>query len=346
MKKKFFAFLIAATFIVNAVGFVSAGTRAVKKPANPLLALLPASDAVVSLDAKRFFTTAVPQIFSGNKEKLDEINAHAEEFKSATGIDPRQFEQIAVGATLKQTAPGKMDVEPVALVRGTFNASSLAALAKYASNNNYREEKIGARTVYIFSAKDLIEKKKAAVKPGGFEKIIEDLLPGASGEIALTAYDDKTLAFGKFQRLTEMLTGASRVAPGLLAAVNRNPNAVMSFAVDFPNGISGFIKLGDDELGRSLNSIRRVSGSIDVNAENVSISAAAKTLDVPSAQGLYDNLSELRNFGAGLLAGSKNPNNKVYGRLIESAKITRSGSQVLIDLVVAQSDLNQLAGAK
>jgi hypothetical protein len=347
MKKKFFAFFIAAAFILNAVGFVSADTRSVKKQVNPLLALLPASDAVISIDAKRFYNTALPQILSGNKEMLDDIYGEIDEMKRNTGIDVRQFENVAVGIAFNQISATDIDFEPVALARGSFNASSLAALAKYASNNNYREEKVGSRTVYIFSAKELIEKQKTIVKNSVIQKIFDHLLPRASGEVAVAAYDNNTLAFGKLERLKLMLTDEkSRVDAGLLAAVNRNPNAVMSFAAKFPNGISGFIKLSDDELGRNLNSIRRISGNVDVTAENVSVSVAAKTFDIPHAQGLYNNLTVLRDWGTGLLGSSKNANNKIYARLLENAKITRSGSEVLLDLLIAQSDVNLLIGAK
>lgn len=347
MKKKFFAFFVAAAFILNAVGFVSADTRSGAKPVNPLLALLPASDVVVSMDAKRFFNSALPQILSGNKGLLADMNAQADEFKTATGIDPRQFEQVAVGATVKQGSGEDMDLEPVSLARGNFNASSLAALAKYASNNTYREEKLGSRTVYIFSPKALIEKHKAVVKNPSLLKTLDDFLPRHSEEVAVTAYDANTLAFGTFERLKLLLTdGAPRVDAALLSAMGRNPNAVMSFAAKFPNGLSGLIKLEDDDLGRNLNSIRQVAGTIDFTGENVSISAAAQTLDVARAEGLNRNLNDLLTAGKYFLSGSKNPKSKSYTRMMESAKITRSGSEVLLNLLIAQSDINLLMGAK
>lgn len=344
MKKRFFAFFILSVFILNAAGFVIADTKPVKKQPNALLALLPASDVVISLDGKRFFESALPQILSGNKEMLDALDAHADEFKTNTGIDIRQFEQIAVGATIKQISDTDTDIEPVALARGNFNANSLPALAKYASSDSYREEKIGNRTVYMFSPKKLIERQKTTVKNSVFQKIIDHLIPRGADEIAVTAYDANTLAFGKFERLTLMLTDAkSRVDANLLAAVNRNPNAVMSFAAKFPNGVSGFIKWGDVQ---NLNAIRRISGSLDVAGENVSISAAAKSFDVAHAEGLRQNLSDAREIGKVLLASSKNPQNKIYARLADSVKITRNGSEVLLDLLIVQSDIDLLIGAK
>jgi hypothetical protein len=347
MKKRIFTFFIATAFILNAAGFAAADTRSGKKQVNPLLALLPASDIVVSMDAKRFYNSALPQILSGNKSLLDGINAQMDEFKTATGIDPRQFEQVAVGATVKPGSAEDMDLEPVSLARGNFNANSLAALAKYASNNNYREEKIGIRTIYIFSPKALIEKHKAIIKDPSILKVFDDLLPRYSDEIAVTAYDANTLAFGTFERLKLLLNdSAPRVDAALLLAVNRNPNAVMSFAAKFPNGISDFIKLGDDELGRNLNSIRQIAGTIDFTGENILISAAAKTTDAARAEALHQNFSDLLAAGKYFLSGSKNPKNKTYVRMLEGAKVTRSGNEVLLNLLIAQSDVNLLIGAK
>lgn len=339
--------MIAAALMSNFAALVTADSKSSKKQANALLALLPASDVVISMDGKRFFDTALPQILSGNKETLDEINAHAEDFKKNTGIDPRQFEQIAVGGAIKQNSADDIDIEPVALARGNFDANSLVALAKFASENNYREEKVGARTVYIFSPKKLIEKHRSTVKNPLMQKILNNLLPRFTHEIAITAYDANTLAFGRLERLKLMFTESkSRVSADLMAAVNRNPNAVMNFAASFPNGISGFVKLADDDLGNNLNSIRRISGSIDAAGENFVIAAAAKSVNLAGAQGLHTNLVVLRDFGVGLLGNSKNENNKLYARLIENAKITRNGTEVLLDLSILQSDVNLLLGAK
>ena len=93
MKHRFFAFFIVFTFVLNATGAAFADTKQVKTQ-NALLALLPASDAVVALDAKRFFNVALPQILSGNKEMMDEVNGKIDDFKAKTSIDIRQFEQI------------------------------------------------------------------------------------------------------------------------------------------------------------------------------------------------------------------------------------------------------------
>lgn len=345
MKHRFFALFIALTFILNAAGSAFADTKSSK---NELLALLPASDAVVALDAKRFFSVALPQILSGNKEMLDEINGKIDDFKAKTSIDIRQFEQIAVGVNARQVSATETNFEPIVLARGSFSASQLLTLAKFASSGIYKEEKIGDRTVYIFSAKEVIEKNRPAVKSSLVQKILDKILPIISGETAITVYDDKTLAFGSLKSLRMMLSGGgkSRADANLLSLVNRNPNAVMSFAANLPKGMSSIIALDNDELGKTLDAIRQINGMMDVSGENTIVSFTAKTLEVKQAQELSQTLTDLREVGKILLGSAKGADKKVYARMLEGTKITQKGSEVIFDLQVAQTDINVLIGAK
>jgi hypothetical protein len=346
MKSKFFAFLIVFTFVLNAVGTTFADTKSTKSQ-NQLLALLPASDAVLALDAKRFFKVALPQILSGNKEMLDEVNGKIDDFKAKTSIDIRQFEQIAVGVAAKQVSATETAFEPIVLARGNVNAISLLTFAKFASNGTHKEEKIGSRTIYIFSAKEIIEKNKSAVKSSLVQKVLDKILPHLSGETAVTAYDNNTLAFGKPDRLRLMLTDSkSRADANLLALANRNPNAVMSFAANLPKGMSSLIDLEDDELGQNLDAIRQIHGMMDVVGENTLVSFTAKTLEIKQAESLHKMLTDLREVGKILLGSSKGEDKKVYARMLGNIKIAQKGSDVIFDLQVPQTDINVLIGAK
>lgn len=346
MKNRFFALFIAFTFILNAAGLTLADTKSSKNQ-NQLLALLPASDAVVALDAKRFFGVALPQILSGNKEMLDEINGKIDDFKAKTSIDIRQFEQIAVGVAGRQISATETDFEPVILARGNYTASSLLTLAKFASNGTYKEEKIGSRTVYIFSAKEIIEKNRPTSKSSLLQKILDKILPSLSGETAVTAYDNNTLAFGNLKRLRLMLTDSkSRVDANLLAQASRNPNAVMSFAANLPQGMSSLVDLDNDELGKNLDAIRHINGMMDVSGENTMVSFTAKTLEIKQAETLRQTMTDLCDLGRMLLGGSSGADKKAYARMLEGAKISQKGSEVMLDLQVPQSDINVLIGSK
>lgn len=345
MKTKIFVLFTVFGLMLNLVSTAFADNSKNKK-ANDLVTLLPASDGIVTMDSKRFFASALPQMLSGNKEMLDEINAKIDEFKTKTGIDIRQFDQTAIGVSAKEISPANTDFEAVVLARGKFDADSLATLVKFASEGKYREEKIGNRTVYIFSPKEVIQKNKTAVKNPMLQKVMNMIFPAISGEMAITAYDAKTLAFGTPDRVRLTLnTDRPGIDEDLMAMVSKNPTAVGSFALNMPKGAAGFLELGDDELGQNIASIRQMFGYMNVVGENTVVSVTAKTLKAENAESLKTSLNALKVFGD-MLEGSKREDQRVYGRMVKNVKITSVGNQVSFDLQVPQSDINVLIGAK
>ena len=75
-------------------------TRNVTVPSAALMASLPESDAVAQVKMKQLLNEAMPRILAGNPGKLSEVNASIENFKNRTGLDPRMFQQIALGVAL------------------------------------------------------------------------------------------------------------------------------------------------------------------------------------------------------------------------------------------------------
>ena len=345
MKNKIFALFILTTFVLSAVALSFADTKTAKA-GNELAALLPASDMVVTLDAQSLVSRALPQILSANQEMLGEINAHIDALKNKTGLDARQFQQVAVGLATKQTGAKDVDFEPFVLARGGFNPGTLLAAAKLASNGKYREEKIGTRTVYIFTMKEVVEQNKPMVKNSFFSKILDKVTKNLKNEVAVTTFDDKTLAFGTTARVREAFETKTRVGADVLDLVNRNPNAVIAFGGKMPNGMSGLLPFDNDELGKNIDSIRQMSGALNIGDGNAVISVMAKTLRDEQAQGLYDTVDVLRTLGKMALGGSKAADKRVYARMIENAKITRAGSEISLDLQVPQTDIDVIVGRK
>ncbi len=341
MKNKIFALLVFA-FILSGIGAVSAQT----KVKNQLAAQLPASDGVVTIDTQRILNETAPQILSGRPEILADINKSIDQIREKTGLDARQFEQLVVGVTMKEISASEVDLEPVFLARGKFNASALIAVAKLASNGKYREEKIGTRTVYVFTGKEIIAQNKPQTKNSWLDKAIDRMVNGLTREIAVTSLDANTLAFGSLTRLRETFESKARVSNEVLSLITRKPNAVVSFGAKLPKGLSSFIELGNDELGETLDSVRQMSGAVEVNANNTTVSVTAKTLTAEQAQSLHETLEGLQMLGKAFISG-KTEEKKVYLRLIDAARITRSQSEVTLDVQVPQSDINiLLAGVK
>jgi hypothetical protein len=347
MKNKFFAFFAAFVIVLNAFGAALADTKTNnKKQASQLVALLPVSDAVVAFDSKRFLNEALPQFLSGNQTLLSEIMTKVAEVKTKTGIDLRQFEQVAVGVTAKQTAPKKFDFEPVILARGQINAGALLSAAKLAANGKYREEKIGGKTVFIFSAKEIAEQNKPQNANGKNAAMIDKAIDKLTNEIAVTAFDANTLAFGTVPRVRQTVEAKTRIGSDLTNLLYRKQTSVMNFAAKLPNGMSAFLPLDNDELGKNIDAIQYVYGSMDVNGANSILQLMAKTQQAEQAQGLLETLEGLQMIGKAFLGSAKGADKQVYSRMIDNAKFSRSGAEVTLDLQIPQSDIDVLIGGK
>jgi hypothetical protein len=350
MKKKFFALMIVWTFALNAVGttFAAAKISETSKQGNQLTAQLPASDMVLTLNVQRLFSDALPQILSGNQPMLAEIIGKIDEVKAKTGIDLRQFEQIAVGVSSKKNAAGKMDFAPVLLARGNFNTSALLAIAKTAAKGKYREEKIGNRAVYVFTPKNEVKpnqtqsNKSSVLLPGLGIVVGFDMMKMLTDELTVSVLDNNTLAIGSLARVRETFGTAPRVGSDLLNLVNRRPNSIVNIGARFPNGMSDFVNLGNDEIGKNVAAIRYLSGALDAADGNAIFSLSAKTLQPEQAKSMQEQLDGLQMLGKSFLGSSKMANKEIYARMIENVKIARAGNEITLDLQVAQSDISVL----
>ena len=354
MIKKISALFVFCAFLLNGIGttFAAHDTEQSTGQTAQLAALLPASDGALTFNMRRLVGEALPQVLSSNPLMLGKILGKIDEIKNETGLDLRQFEQIAVGISSKKVFNRETVFEPVVLARGTFNAGALLALAKVAAKAKYREEKIGERTVYVFAPKEIIRQHSktlpnaAAKKSSMFEKAIDQMFKGLNGEIAVTAFDSNTLAIGSPTRVRETFNAKTRIGSDVLELINRKPNAIMNFGVKLPDGLSQFINLDDDEIGKNLKAIRQISGAVDVGGGNATVSLAAKTLEAGQAKNLQEFLEGMQIVGKAFIGGSKGADKKVYARMIDNARISGSGNEVMLDLQVPQSDIDILVVGK
>ncbi|MGB7068593.1 MAG: hypothetical protein WBD22_03805 [Pyrinomonadaceae bacterium] len=345
MKNKIFALLFAFVFIAHSSGIALAGSNLATSQ-DDLISLLPASDGVMTLNARKLFGEALPTILASNPTLLSEILSKVDEIQSKTGIDFRKFDQVAIGIAMKRVKVNEIDFDPVLVARGNFSSGGLVSVVKLASNGTYREEKIGDRTVYVFSAKDIAAKNAPKSNSSLVTRMIGRAIDGLTKEVALTALDGNTLTLGSLARVRATVEAKTRVEAEISAQVRRKPSSIMSFAVRTPDGLSSFIPLDNDELGKNVDSIRYVTGSLDVVSGNGVLQLAAKTMKAEQAQGLLETLEGLQILGKALLGSSGGTDKQVYARMIDNAKITRSGSEVMLDLQVPKSDMDVLVGAK
>jgi len=345
MKNSLFAaltlFAMALNFATPTLADARSGTAAAGS-AGELVALLPASDAVITMDAGRLLGQALPGLLAGNQTLLGKVNAELSEMQSKTGIDLRQFDTVAAGVNFKKVAEKKFDADAVVVARGQINSAAVISAAKLGANGKYREEKAGTRTIYIISLKE-VAKQHAAGDPKKLDAINRSTGMLAK-DMAVTAFDATTIVGGSVERVRELLAGKSKVSPELTGYLGRTDGALIDFAAKVPNGLRTLVPLDNDELGKNIDAIRMIYGSMRVTGEMASLNATAKTLQPEQAAGLKETLDGLQMIGKAFLGSSKAPDKQVYARMIENARFTQTGNEVSLALTVPQSDINVLVG--
>ncbi len=350
MKNKsglFFAFLLAALIFGS---FNIAGAQQTRKPVplvppNPLVASLPASDAVISFDAQKFLNNALPQLLGADSPQMARINTHLDEIKSQAGLDLRSFEFVAAGLKYKQVSPTEIDLEPVILASGKFNSAALMAVVKIAASGKFREEQVGGKTVYVLQLKEIFAEAAQKKTPSStVEKMMDKILRTFSGELAVGALNDKTLVMGSSARVQETFSGASALSPELKAAAYTKPGAILNFGGNMPAGLSKMFGLENEQIAKLIDSMKMLSGYMNISAAgNASLMLSAKTGTVEQAMNLEDTLLGFKDLGKMLIGSAKGNEKQVYLRMIDNSKIVRVGSQVQLSLLVPQSDLSILA---
>jgi hypothetical protein len=335
MKYRIITAIILAFVVLNLGGSTFADTKAKKARSSELVAMLPESDAVVTFDVKRFFGGALPQLLANNQALLAEVTGHLDEIKGKVGIDIRQFDDVAVGASARQIAAKNYDIDLVVIARGQMTSAALIGAAKLASNAKYREERVGERVMYIFNIEKVATQTKQNVTVFGAKMT----------EVAVASLDGNTVAFGEPGRVRQTLEGKTRVGSDLTTMLQINTTAIAAFAVKPPAGLKAYLPLENDELGKTIDSIKYFYGHANVTADSAIVHVTARTLQNAQATSLHETLEGLQMLGKAFLGSAKAADKKAYARLIETVKFSVKANEVSIDLSVPQSDIDILVGS-
>ena len=334
MKTRFLTFatlLVALFFQIEA----TAQTRGRNTtPAVPsLMASLPESDAVAQVKMQQLLNEAVPRIFASNPAKLSEVNASIDRFKERTGLDPRMFQQVALGARFSYPSEGVTKVQTVALANGTFSAAAMVAAGRVASNGKYREEKYQDKTIYIFQLDENLK--------------LLGLFDVRIGELAAAPLDTNTLALGDPDGVRRVIdAGRSRKHANaeLIALASKDPNAVIGFGSNVTEQLIGNLDIGNAPIATDLRTLRQVYGSVSTTQSDLQLFLAARAVNSEAAKNLGDTLEGLKQFGAlfvGRLSGAK-------GVLAKSAlsnlQIVSNANELQIRTSVAQAEIGPLLG--
>ncbi len=334
MKTKILNLAIVILAICSTQVLAQTRTRNTPPAQAGLLSSLPQSDAVAQVKIKQLLNDALPRLLANNQAKLTEVNASIDAFQNRTGLDPRMFEQVALGVRFLHPAPGVTRAETVALANGGFSPAAMVAAGRVASNGNYREEKYQGKNIYVFK---LAENVRLL---GVFDFRIT--------ELAAAPLDGNVLALGDLGAVRAAIDAGRqrrRAANAeLIALATRDPNALIGFGSNMSERLVANLDIGNAPIAADLSKLRQVYGSVGTSETNLDLFLAARAVNADAAKSLGDTLEGLKQFGAlfvGRLTGAK-------GVLAKSAlanmKIATTANELQIRTAVPQADVGPLMG--
>ena len=333
MKRKFLNLAVVVLALCSSQVLAQTRNRNNAPAPTGLLASLPQSDAVAQVKMKQLLNDAMPRILASNPTKLAEVNASIESFKTRTGLDPRMFEQIAVGVKFNFPAEGVTKSQTIALANGAFSPAAMVAAGRVASNGAYREEKYQGKTIYIFKLNQSIRLL------GMFDVRID--------ELAAAPLDANVLALGDPAGVHAAIDAArsrKNANAELIALASRDPNAIIGFGSNISEQLIRNLDIGNAPIAADLSRLRQVYGSVGSTEKDLELFLAARAVNADAAKNLGDTIEGLKQFGAlfvGRLSGAK-------GVLAKSAlanmKIVTAANELQIRTAVPQADIGPLMG--
>jgi hypothetical protein len=317
---------------------VPAQTRARNNAPAPtgLLASLPQSDAVAQVKMKQLLNEAMPRILANNPAKLAEVNASIDSFKTRTGLDPRMFDQIAVGIKFTFPSEGVTKSQTIALANGAFSPAAMVAAGRVASNGAYREEKYQGKTIYIF-------KLDQSIRLLGMFDIRID-------ELAASPLDANVLALGDpagvHAAIDATRSRKSAANAELIALANRDPNAIIGFGSNVTEQLIRNLDIGNAPIATDLSKLRQVYGSVGSTEKDLELFLAARAVSVEAAKNLGDTLEGLKQFGALLVVRLSGAKGVVAKSALANMKIVTTANELQIRTAVPQADVGPLMGGE
>lgn len=319
--------------LLLAMAYAPAGAQAVRRttavrPTPSLAASLPASDTVALVKVKRLLDEALPAMLASDPAKLTEVNARIENFKTRTGLDPRAFDELALGLGYEYPTPRVTKVTTVALAAGTFSSSALVAAGRKAANGKYREEKYQGKTIHVFSLDEQVR--------------IFGVLDLKVRELAVAPLSANTLALGDLQRVRSAISaskGTAQTNAELISLASQNPSAIVGFGGNVSPVMIERLRIGNDAVAKDVASVRQIYGSVGMTEKDVELLAAARTADANSARSLGATVEGLTAF-AGLFANRlPAPRAALAKSALGNLKVTVQGNDLQLRTAVAQAEV-------
>jgi hypothetical protein len=326
---------LAFIFALSAFSNTASAQRSRRAPAPAaapsLLSSLPPSDAVALVNVARVLDEAVPKLLAENPTRLAEVNSELATFKAQTGLDPRSFDQIALGLSYQYPSEGITKITTVAIARGTFNSGAMVAAGRMAANGKYVEQKYQGKTIYLFTLDRQIRLL------GLWDLKLSDL--------AVTSLEGNTLALGDLESVRRVIDAnrtRKHANPELIALATRDPNAILGFGGNISEALLRNLRISNDNVARELTAVRQVYGALGMTTTDLELMVAARTVDTYSAKNLGDTVEGLKQFGALFINRLSAAKGTLARSALSNLKIATQGNELQIRTAVAHSQVTPL----
>src|SRR5688572_30459493 len=265
LKSLAFISIFALTTVVT---FAQTNQRRSTQPASTLLSSLPPSDGVAFIKVRRVLDEAIPKLLAENPTQVAELNSELAEFKTKTGLDPRSFEEAALGFQFTYPSPAITKVRTVALVRGTFNSGAIVAAGRVAANGKYVEDKYQGKTIYVFTL-------DRQIRLFGLWNLKVRNLAG-------TSINKDMLALGDLEAVKAALDATRNrkyANPALVALASHGPAAMIGFGGESSESVMETLRVQHSGIAREMTAVRKVSGSLGMTNSDLALMLAARTVE-------------------------------------------------------------------
>ncbi|HJQ34371.1 MAG TPA: hypothetical protein VJ866_19480 [Pyrinomonadaceae bacterium] len=288
---------------------------------------LPTADAVLTVDLRRLFTEVMPRALAGDAARAAQVNADVEQFKSRTGIDPREFDTVAAGARIVPLPSGAVKFDRVtAVARGRFRSDALVAAARTASKGTLAEQQYGGKTVYVSVINDQLK--------------LFGVVKSHVRELAFAVLDANTLAVGEPEDVRAAIDAQAGRGRADMSILNfpRAATDFAAFAGRIPAGALSGVETGLPNVDRAIASIRGFYGTAGSTAAGLQLMTTLRAGSEADAKQLFNTADAMRLVAPGLISAAGDKAKWAQG-LVNSLKLTQKGTEVQARLEVPQSEV-------
>jgi hypothetical protein len=274
---------------------------------------------------------AMPKLLAENPSQVAELNSELAQFKTQTGLDPRSFEEVALGFQFSHPAEAVTKTRTVALAHGTFNSAALVAAGRMAANGKYVEQQYQGQTIYVFT----LERQVRLF--GLWDVRLRDL--------AVTSINGNMLALGDLEAVKGVLDANRNrkyANPDLVALASQDSSAIVGFGGNISEALMQTLRVKHSGIAREMTAVRKVYGSLGITNADLELMLAARTVDTYSAKNLGDTVEGLKQL-AGLFIGRLPAAKESLARTaLNNLRITTQGNDLQIRTAVAQAQVAPL----